>query len=96
MNIPCINLHYFYTLHCKCGIDKRALSVYNSLHKFIGFCEKEEQIMMMRATRNACTVTRPANTVEAVISFAFINAARFFSALRFYFCGFYFTKESPI
>ena len=52
--------------------------------------------MMMRATTNACTVTRPANTVEAVISFAFINAARFFSALRFYFCGFYFTKESPI
>ena len=37
----------------------------------------------------AMTISSPARTSVAVVSFAFINAARFFSVLRFYFYYFF-------
>ena len=51
--------------------------------------------MMMHVSCNDCTATRPATTVEAVISFAFTSAARFFSVLRFYFYAFSLPGERP-
>ena len=60
------------------------------------FREREGQIMMMHVSCNDCTATRPATTVEAVISFAFTSAARFFSVLRFYFYAFIFTRRTPV
>lgn len=51
--------------------------------------------MMQCTSRNTSSVSCPANTSKAVVSFAFSSAARFFSVLRFYFYGFYFFSKTP-
>lgn len=39
------------------------------------------------------SISCPEVTVKAAVSFAFMNAVRFFSALRFYFYGFYYRSK---
>ena len=52
--------------------------------------------MMMHSCRNTISENRPVHSAKASASFAFINAARFFSALRFYFYfPFYFMGLHP-
>lgn len=46
--------------------------------------------MTMRTASNTCTVSCPATSAKAVVSFAYSNAVRFFSALRFYLYGYYY------
>ncbi|MBQ9952587.1 MAG: hypothetical protein IJO98_10710 [Clostridia bacterium] len=51
--------------------------------------------MMMHSCRNTISENRPVHSAKASASFAFINAARFFSALRFYFYFFFYFFANP-
>ena len=45
--------------------------------------------MTMRTLSNISTVSCPAASAKAVVSYAYSNAVRFFSALRFYYYYYY-------
>ena len=45
--------------------------------------------MTTRCTCIVKSISCPEVSCKAAVSYAFMNAARFFSALRFYFYGFY-------
>ena len=52
---------------------------------------------MMHSNRSTGSVSCPVNSTKAAVSFVFINAVRFFSALRFYFYFyFYFLQKSHL
>ncbi len=51
--------------------------------------------MTMRTAMNSCTVSCPVTSAKAVVSCAYSNAVRFFSALRFYFSGYYYYFKKP-
>ena len=88
MNIPCIILHFYIllTLHrVNLPLTKR-VQVSIILYKNNS---KEERNMNMRTVSNISTVSCPVSSCKAVVSYAFVNAVRFFSALRFYYYYYY-------
>jgi len=51
---------------------------------------------MMHTNHCSCSASNPVNSSKVAVSFAFINAASFFSALRFYFYFFFMPSRAHL